>query len=306
MEIVRTNESIETGFTFVELLIAATCMLFIVGAAYGVFSQQTRQTRAEQYAVEMQMNSKVAMERLYFIFSHAGFGCSDSFAAGTSMSGDDPEGASATVTSSIWDIQNSDPGTGSDSVVVVYGFRKVGEVDGDHTDASFLDIKNAEGPSISSSTSLFKRYVCIFPDEDANQFYQITGSSDPYSLGSTIDSVTDESTVYMVTPVRIMLDDQVLLFKNFVYTSLEYWEVADGIENLQLQYTTDGSTWSDTVSDPSDVIGVKVFLLVRSEEPEPGFTSDAVFTLAGQPLGPFTDHYHRKLHQEVVWIRNTQ
>ena len=308
----------KAGFTLVELLISVTCMLLIVGAAYGVFSQQARQTNAEQYNVEMQMNSKVAMERLHFLFSHAGFGCSDSFTAGTSMSGDDPDGASVTVTSSIWDIQNSAPGEGSDSVVVVYGFRKVGEVDGDHVATSSLDIKNAEGPSVSSATSSFKKYLCIFPDKDPNIFYSVTGNSNPYSLSSDIESVTDESTVYMVVPVRVMVVSdpgvsdpspetlKVLLFKNFVYDLFEYWEVADGIENLQLQYTVDGTTWADTVSNPNAVTGVKIFLLVKSREPEPGFTSDLTFTLAGQTVGPFTDHYHRKLHQEIVWIRNAQ
>ena len=307
METVQTDRRGMAGFTLVELLIASTCMLLIVGAAYGIFSQQTRQTKSEEYSVEMQMNSKVAMERLHFIFTHAGFGCQDSFSSGISMSGDDPDGTSVTVTSAIWDIQNSAVNAGPDSVVVVYGFRKVGEVDGDHEDVNSLDIKNAEGPAISSSASAFKRYLCIFPDMDANQFYRVTGNSDPYTLEQTVESVPDDAAVYMVAPVRVMMsDERVLLFKNFVYGGTDDWEIADGIENLQLQYTIDGTSWSDTVDNPNAIVGVKIFLLVRSQEPEPGFDANATYTLAGQIYAPPNDHYHRKLHQEVVWIRNAQ
>ena len=254
----------------------------------------------------MQMNSKVAMERLHFIFSHAGFGCRDSLLSGQTIGGDDPDGNSVSITSPIWNIQNNAPGTGSDSVVVVYGFRKVGEADGLHSDTDSLDIKNAEGPSISTQTTSFKNYLCAFPDKDANEFYRVTSGGDPYSLNRDIDLVPDGAIIYMVAPVRVMVSQGVLLFKNFVYATTDNWEIADDIDNLQLQYTTDGSSWSDTVSNPSLITGVKIFLLTKSQEPEPGFDSNATYTLAGQTIGPFTDHYHRQLHEQIIWIRNVQ
>lgn len=306
MEIVLTTDTKRSGFTLVELLIASACMLLIVGAAYGIFSQQLRQTSSEQYTVEMQMNSKVAMERLHFIFSHAGFGCRDSLHSGKTISGDDPDGNSVSITSPVWNIENNAPGVGSDSVVVVYGFRKVGEADGVHSKTDSLDVKNAQGPTISTSTDLFKNYVCAFPDKDPNTFYTINSGADPYDLNREIDLIPDGASIYMVAPVRVMVSQGMLLFKNFVYTSLENWEIADAIDNLQLQYTTDGSSWSDTVTNPNLITGVKIFLLARSLEPEPGFVSNATFTLAGQTVGPFTDQYHRQVHEQIVWIRNTQ
>lgn len=306
MEIVQKIDAKRSGFTLVELLIASVCMLLIVSAAYGIFSQQAQQTISEQYEVEMQMNSKVAMERLHFIFSHAGFGCLDSLHAGKTLSGDDPDGNSVAITSPLWNIENKAPSAGSDSVVVAYGFRKVGEANGVHSDTASLDLKNAEGPTISASTTLFKNYVCAFPDMDPNTFYKINSGSDPYALDREIDLIPDGASIYMVAPVQVMVSQGMLLFKNFAYSAADNWEIAESIDNLQIQYTTDGSSWSDTVSNPHLVSGVKIFLLTKSQEPEPGFVSNATFTLADQTIGPFTDRYHRQVHEQIVWIRNTQ
>ncbi len=297
-----------SGLTIVELMVALACFSIILSGIYLLFFQQNRHIAAEEEIIDLQLNGRVAMDRLNFIFRHAGFGCKDSFSKGDSMSGDDPDGSSVSIDSVLWDVQNTSVnGTNSDAVVVVYGFRKVAEVDGSHPNSP-VNFKNIGSPSINTNSDRFHNYLAFAPDIQGNRVYRVTDASDPYDFSQNIDTLEDEAAVYMVVPVRVKVVDDVLYFQNFVYSSLsnkeDYWKIAEHVQVLQLQYTTDGSTWVDNPADPESIRGVQYFLLMKSERVDPDYTDTKSYTLAGQTVGPFQDHYHRKLFQGRVWLRN--
>ncbi len=287
-----------------ELLISITCLLLILAGVYDVFSRQSETSTVEQEILNMQMSSRVAIERLGFVFSNAGFGCRDSFDHGKTMSGDDPDGnGTVTVNQVFWDIQNNNVnGTNPDSVVATYGFRLVAEVDGLHNSTTSVDFKNVGSPNIT--TSDFKKYLCFFPNIEGDLFYEVTDATDPYDLDQETPQLSDDSEVYMVTPVRVKLVNETLYLQNFAYTQTKLWESAENIQDLQLQYTTDGTSWVDNPADPEDVIGVRIFVLARTERPDPGYSDSKTYELAGQSVGPFNDPFHRKVAQTTVWVRN--
>jgi hypothetical protein len=303
------------GFTIVELLVASTCMILIIAAGYGIFSQQSRIANNEQEHVILQANAKILMERLSFLFSHVGFGCASSFYAGKKMVGEDPDtNNEVKVDCFFYEIQNENINATSmisDSVVVVYGINEWEPLSSTPSGFS-IEFIDEPSPPMDKLASSFKKYLSLFPDDEPNNFYEITGI-DSDKKGCTLDreissDYMHDINVYIVAPTRVKIKDNMLYFQNFVYNNSQFWEIGEWVECMQLQYTKDGSTWYDELSgsDRFKIRGVKIFLLLRSEEEISGYTSNATFTLAGQTVGPFADHYYRELHEQVVWTRNLQ
>lgn len=92
-------------------------------------------------------------------------------------------------------------------------------------------------------------------------------------------------------------------------------EVAYGVENLQVQYgidtTDDGSvdSYVDAAADPNDamwdqVVAVRIWLLVRAECPDTGYTNSTIYSMAGADLPAFDDSFRRKLYTSTVQLRN--
>ena len=90
-------------------------------------------------------------------------------------------------------------------------------------------------------------------------------------------------------------------------------EVAYGVENLQVQYGID-TTNDDSVDSyvnaagPTDpmwdqVIAVRIWLLVRSECPDTGYTNDTPYAM-GDVNSTFNDSYRRKLYTSTIRLRN--
>jgi len=90
-------------------------------------------------------------------------------------------------------------------------------------------------------------------------------------------------------------------------------EVAYGVENLQVQYGLDTSN-DDSVDSyvnaagPTDpmwdqIIAVRIWLLVRAECPDTGYTNDTTYTMGGAN-STFNDSYRRKLYTSTIRLRN--
>ena len=92
-------------------------------------------------------------------------------------------------------------------------------------------------------------------------------------------------------------------------------EVAYGVENLQVQYGLDTDAIADNSVDqyvdamaPTDtrwdqVIAVRLWLLVRAECPETGFTNTNTYVMGNQNISP-NDAYRRQLYTSTIMLRN--
>jgi type IV pilus assembly protein PilW len=90
-------------------------------------------------------------------------------------------------------------------------------------------------------------------------------------------------------------------------------EIAYGVDDLQVQYgiDTNGDNSVDSFTDAKDagdpmwgqVIAARIWLLVRAECPETGYTNDTIYTMAGTDYTP-NDHYRRQLYTTTVRLRN--
>ena len=131
---------------------------------------------------------------------------------------------------------------------------------------------------------------------EGDSFFQITSiSGNDYTLNRDVNYLPDDAEVFMVTPVRLTVIGSTLYLQNFVYSTnsnkLGLWEVAENIENMQLEFNADGDQ-------------VTVHLLARTTRPDSEHVDTAVYRLGSELVGPFNDHYHRIVSRGTVRIRS--
>jgi type IV pilus assembly protein PilW len=82
-------------------------------------------------------------------------------------------------------------------------------------------------------------------------------------------------------------------------------ELIAGVENIQFQYHIgDRYVDADNVADWTNLASVKVWVLVRSECAETGFTDNRTYVLGDFPDYTPADSYRRSLYSTVVALRN--
>jgi type IV pilus assembly protein PilW len=110
--------------------------------------------------------------------------------------------------------------------------------------------------------------------------------------------------------------------------SIQNHEIVPGVEDMQIQFGVDtdlpdsddrGSidryvNIDDPMIDPSNagfnedavVLGVRIWLRVRAEREERGFTDTATYSYAGQDYGPFNDAFRRVVVSKTIYVRNAR
>jgi len=85
-------------------------------------------------------------------------------------------------------------------------------------------------------------------------------------------------------------------------------EVASGVEQFQVRYLL-GDRYVDANEVPDadwrDVAAVRVWLLVRSECPEPDFVNNTTYAMGDLVIPDAPDAFRRLLHVSTVMLRNT-
>ena len=75
----------------------------------------------------------------------------------------------------------------------------------------------------------------------------------------------------------------------------------DGIpDGAYIRCANAGCTWQQLIN----VVAVKLYVLVRSENATPGYTDNKTYTLGSTTLGPFGDSYKRHLFSQTVRLAN--
>jgi type IV pilus assembly protein PilW len=107
--------------------------------------------------------------------------------------------------------------------------------------------------------------------------------------------------------------------------TIEDREILPGVEDMQVQLGIDTSapttpnrgsidrfvnpgdailTNAAFIADEGQVIAVRIWLRLRAERPENGFTDSATYAYAGQNFGPFNDNFRRTVVSKTIYLRN--
>jgi len=291
----------------------------VVIGVFGLVTQQNKAYHSEEATIDMQMNNRVAMDRLVYFIRMAGFGCQENIDHGVS---------------GFTHIINATNNTNApDSLTLVSGLRKVGIVDdGDGTtDESFttttIPVLMDDGRPLSAFfNDSTKECFYLSPASSRGFFIIASGGVDDTNktltkVGSSL-KVREGNTVYAVRAYTLAINNGNLTINENTGGGNQTY--AENIEDLQFQYGWDADndgkiSTAEWVNNPAGnedrVRAVKIFILARSGKPDRDFIDlhDDNGAMAGKQytiadhtitLNSSSEHFHRYLVETTVFIRN--
>lgn len=316
----RNKLAATRGFTIVEMMVAITVGLFLVGALAVVVLGSSATSRTRERASELQTNGRYAMELIKRDLLHAGYlGISSLFSpdqpltvghpgpppipAITVANVCDPNNVGR-LSQRIWGSEDSNPYSATCIPAANYARGDV------------LVIRGLNPTPVSapfSSTLVYYRsayeggapFVGPTPPD-----FTGTNRAPPY-----VDYLVDE-TVYYVSPHTTSASENPkvpALYRLRLSSgpAMVPELVASGVENLQVRYgifqTNDTVRYlaadEMTATDWDLVRSVQVFLLMRAATPEPGYLNNTTYSMGGDSY-TVNDAYPRLLLTAVVQLRN--
>jgi len=303
------------GFTIVELLVAMTISLVVMGAITYTFKSQQNSYIVQTQVSSMQQNLRAAMYMLTQDIQMAGYYTNFDSDAYT-MDWDDLDGDNETIRSLIHAFDNRNDGGGGDGikdgtdlVVIIKAAESrqlaAGETaSGNTVPASLRNVDNL----VSNKCAMLVKH-----DLSTADFFQVQDDSGDMTLTISLDNTYNQDDwIFRVDVIVYYVDDNpnhpCLLRKNLGNNETAQ-VVAENIDNLQLQYLlNDGSLVNDPDNPPttsgSNVRAVKVFLLARTGNIIRNYTDPNTYNMGNNPIPNPNDGYRRRLLTSIIKTRN--
>lgn len=302
-----TNQNIadSAGFSLVELLVVIVMTGILATAGYSLFREQSRINLTQQNMLEIQSSARAAMQVLIHSFSHAGFGCSEKISGTNNVAG-----VSSFLNPSPPLANQSFNGTNPDSVIIVYGYEHVASVENNTSNSTTIPVDT----SSKMGTTNYTRFINFFPSLSPNNFFVIQDVPSTTSIKIDAEiSVTNATKIFRVNPIEYTVVDGILRERETA--GIRDDAIIHNVQDFQLAYTEDDSDldtlakWRDVPTNPRNVKAVWIYMILRTEDPEPGHRETRTFSLpwdstqffngADLPAG-----FHYQEFQTQVWLRN--
>ena len=314
----KTKNLTNKGFTLVELLVAMTISLVVMGAITSTFKSQQDSYIVQTQISSMQQNLRAAMYMLTRDIQMAGY--YTNFDSHTyTMNWDDLDGDNETIRPLIHACDNIDDSNGGDGikdktdlVVIIKAaesrqLTSTEQASGNTVPASLRQLPNVDNLVSSKCAMLVKH------DLSTADFFQVQDDSGDMTLTISLDNTySQDDWIFRVDVIVYYVDDDLshpcLLRKNLGSNETAQ-VVAENIDNLQLQYLlNDDSLVNDPDNPPttsgSDVRAVKVFLLARTANIIRNYTDPNTYNMGNNPIPNPNDGYRRKLLTSIIKTRN--
>lgn len=326
MNSLRNTARLNAGFTLIEMMIAVTIGLFILGAVSAVALNSGKSTRTNDRTSELQTNGRYALDVLRRDVQHAGYsgltpplGLVDAkqngffqAASGVTVTNDCSTGFSLKLEEPVWGVNDSNTGLTScisntnylqgDILVVRYA---------DMTAWNVATPTNA--PSAAAANDIYFRSAY-----DASKIYQKGGTA-PGSIGNGVmqDQLL-KSYVYYISKNTTNTDGIPALYRLALNAGAMTPElVASGIENLQVRYAVTDTTGNTQYLDANTVTtnnawpqvkSIRLWLLARNSGNERNeqyinATSYAMGDVNYTPAASVSQ-FRRQLYTATIDLRN--
>lgn len=309
----------QSGLTLPELMIASTIAMFMLVGVSELYLSSGSGEKTNQEAAEITANGRYAIEVLKRDLMHAGYR-GLSWAEPTSpitttistITSECASGFAINLRQGIWGANDSNPFS---STCIPTANYSTGDV---------LVIRRAASESVSSlgSTTLYLRSAY-----ERGEVFQGSQSS---TLATTFTQTPNfnyplQVMAYYVSPYTNSSTESPLIPALYRTTlgagpAMSAELVAGNVEDMQIQYgryTTDlntqfynantvSTTATSTTTSPSewdDVSTVRIWLLVRATNKEPGYTNTNTYTLGDKTI-TVNDNYRREVFSTIVQLRN--
>ncbi|MBN2808067.1 MAG: PilW family protein [Deltaproteobacteria bacterium] len=308
MAMIRKVRSKNTGFTMVELMVVLVILGIISVGAITSITGQNKVYHSEEDIIDMQMNARVAMQRICSTIRMAGYGCKDAFGPNLSSGNLVTNGdvAPNPLTNLLLISDNDSPTP--DELTLAGAIKHVGTITAvPATNQITLDELRANIKSNGDVAA--KSFIFVSPRE-SNIYQTVTGiTGNTLTLLNPLTAAIDDE-VYQVQAFTLRLTNNNLRVDDNVDTSSTNLEAASNIQDLQFQYGIDSdndgevNSWVDNTATLRQIKAVKIFILACTSKTDKEYTDRKTYTIAGITVGPFNDHFHRQLLESTIYIRN--
>ncbi len=271
-------------------------------------TSQSKVYHSEEDLIDMQMNARIAMQRICNTIRMAGYGCKDSFGPNLTSGNMVTNGDVApNPLNSLFIISDNDSPT-PDSLTLAGAIRHAGTITATPA-ANQITLDGLQANLKTNDETAAKSFIFISPRE-TNIYQTVTGiSGNTLTLQNPLTATVDDK-VYQVQAFTLRLINSNLRIDDNVDTSSINLDVAENIQDLQFQYGIDSNnngaidSWVDNPGTIRQIKAVKIFILARTGKIDKEYTNRKTYTLAGVTVGPFNDHFHRHLLETTIFIRN--
>jgi type IV pilus assembly protein PilW len=310
------NKHRQSGFSLIELLVAVTLGLFLMTALVEVLLSGNRSFTSANHLSRLQENGRIATSMIATDLKRAGYmgGNSD---VGNILGSEGPEtpAVSCLTTDTTWGRMVTEGVFGLDDTNTGYAcipnpnLGPTSYLRGDVLTVRFaspwvLQTVGALPKLLYLRTSMFEGKIFMGSDETTIDNLILDQPQSLHELLSYAYYVGDSgrscagAAVPSLFRVRLGPTGQPLTE-----------ELLPGVEHFQVQYgVNDGVTGlqylnANAVTDFSQVTSARIWLLIRAECAETGFTDGRTYTLGGQTYTP-DDGFRRQLYSSVIMLRN--
>lgn len=300
----------QRGMSLIELMVAMVIGLLIVFVIMGLFITSNRNYIQDNSYSRMQENGRFAMKFISADLRMAGFmgrvtdnsGISNTGLAATSACGvvHDPNNPVALVNNATGTSANT-----AHSCIAATGFKDGSDV---------LIVKSTQGASVTAAGDHIngRVYLRITGTANAGQLVQSDGSASPAGMADWLY----QPHIYYIRNKTV--NGQVIptLFRKRLdnATTMNDEEIAEGVENLQVQFGIDTGndgdidyyTTAPTAAELKTLISVRINILVRatSVDPNSTYTNTKTYNLGDGTIGPFNDKFQRRVYTSTIPVRN--
>ena len=323
----RTHK--QQGMTLIELMTALAIGAFLMLGAITVFMQSRTTFRINESVARMQENARFAIETLepeIRMAEYWGLTSTTTNVINRARPTDTAFGGVTTSCGNNFVVNFDQPVAGSNNS---YGFGCAGTATVE-TNADTLVVRRA-GEDVETGALAGANTVRIQSVRGAAPARIFVGTTRPAGYDDTTSETHRLFVNAFYVSRRSSLGTGVPSLR--VHTLLadgtfQNQEVIAGVEDFQVQFGVDtdvpgtpdrGSidrfvNTNDAMIDPTNagfnpnakILAVRIWLRVRAERAENGFTDTATYTYADRSVGPFNDSFRRIVVSKTIYIRNSR
>ncbi len=312
----------QQGLSLVELMVALLIGLILLAGVFQIYLSGRQSANAQEDLARMQENGRYAMDVITRDLRRAGYWGGNADA--TQIMGDpgreEPDG---TCTDDDWGRMVERRVFGVNDAATGYGCAAVAE----YERGDILTVRYASFDPIAATTPLEENRLYLRSSLFSGRIMRGSNANNN-AANEIVQFAADEPVVrelranayYVGTgqpscsrtgeDVPVLRRVQLVPRTPLNPRGVQSQEVVPGVEHLQIRYLVAGSDTyvdADTVTlnnDWADVSAVRVWLLMRSECPEPGLNNATTYVMGDIEYPDAPDDFRRQLYVATVMLRN--
>lgn len=314
--------------TLIELMVALAIGAFLMIGAITVFMQSRATFRITESLARLQENARFALDAVEpdIRMAHYWGLTSRSYLIQGRRAPTEPAGLGPATCGNNWTINLNQAVQGTNNG---YSWDCAGRPPVETSSDTLVVRRASEDPVAPAANQLSIQSTRSQPGQ------LFVGATVPAGYNAST-SATHRLVVngYYVSRSSTVVDMPSLRVKTLLANgTIEDREVMPGVEDMQVQFGVDTDTPGtatrpnpnrgsvdryvnpdDPIIDPTDaafnpdaeILSVRVWLLVRAERTERGFTDTANYVYADRNVGPFDDGFRRILVSKTIYLRNAR